>query len=266
MERHKPTLASRRVHVLDLCLRKASCFRSMFPSSTSTPFMRRQKAGDVAGEAATSTFGDRWLCATECWPVVVAGRSGRQHCGGISGRGGCGWATTEGATGSSCDNKRVRQQGCENKRICGDAVVREWAAIVGSSGCSGRWQGWSAAMKRRGGTAMADGSPFGRMMLLSVHGSLAVPPKIDRRLLISIVDDRLRKKLTVDSRLREKSTVSGRLREKKGRRRRGKEEKKEKKNLLSTRRHRPRVVAPSPAGAFSLARGEGTSPRAGRKI
>ncbi|RRT52487.1 hypothetical protein B296_00022239 [Ensete ventricosum] len=30
MERHNPTLASARVHVLDLCLRKTSCFRSMF--------------------------------------------------------------------------------------------------------------------------------------------------------------------------------------------------------------------------------------------
>ncbi|RWW67891.1 hypothetical protein BHE74_00024630 [Ensete ventricosum] len=40
MERHNLTLASTRVHVLDLCPRKASCFRSMFPSYTSTPFMR----------------------------------------------------------------------------------------------------------------------------------------------------------------------------------------------------------------------------------
>ncbi|RRT84159.1 hypothetical protein B296_00013621 [Ensete ventricosum] len=30
MERHDLTLASTRVHVLDLCPRKASCFRSMF--------------------------------------------------------------------------------------------------------------------------------------------------------------------------------------------------------------------------------------------
>ncbi|RWW23089.1 hypothetical protein GW17_00012680 [Ensete ventricosum] len=30
MERHDPTLASTRVHVLDLCLRKALCLRSMF--------------------------------------------------------------------------------------------------------------------------------------------------------------------------------------------------------------------------------------------
>ncbi|RRT45895.1 hypothetical protein B296_00027548 [Ensete ventricosum] len=40
MERHNPTCASTRVHILDLCLMKAPCFRSMFPSSTSTPFMR----------------------------------------------------------------------------------------------------------------------------------------------------------------------------------------------------------------------------------
>ncbi|RWV91773.1 hypothetical protein GW17_00045912 [Ensete ventricosum] len=30
MERHDPTLAYTRVHVLDLCLRKALCLRSMF--------------------------------------------------------------------------------------------------------------------------------------------------------------------------------------------------------------------------------------------
>ncbi|RWW61635.1 hypothetical protein BHE74_00031308 [Ensete ventricosum] len=30
MERHDPTLASTRVHALDLCPRKASCLRSMF--------------------------------------------------------------------------------------------------------------------------------------------------------------------------------------------------------------------------------------------
>ncbi|RWV82370.1 hypothetical protein GW17_00056135 [Ensete ventricosum] len=62
-----------------------------------------------------------------------------------------------------------------------------------------------------------------------------VLPKIDRWRSIS----------TVDSRLRKKSIVGGRLREKRGRRRRGKKEKKEgeKKNLLSTRRPRPYVVA-----------------------
>ncbi|RWW01251.1 hypothetical protein GW17_00035727, partial [Ensete ventricosum] len=40
MERHNPTLAFTRVHVLDLCPKKALCFRSMFPSSTSTFFMQ----------------------------------------------------------------------------------------------------------------------------------------------------------------------------------------------------------------------------------
>ncbi|RRT85369.1 hypothetical protein B296_00002865 [Ensete ventricosum] len=40
MERHNPTIASTRVHILDLCPRKAPFFHSMFPSSTSTPFMR----------------------------------------------------------------------------------------------------------------------------------------------------------------------------------------------------------------------------------
>ncbi|RRT40446.1 hypothetical protein B296_00031863 [Ensete ventricosum] len=40
MERHNLILAFTRVHVLDLCLKKAPCFRSMFPSSTSTSFMQ----------------------------------------------------------------------------------------------------------------------------------------------------------------------------------------------------------------------------------
>ncbi|RRT51340.1 hypothetical protein B296_00049882 [Ensete ventricosum] len=40
MKQHNPALASTRVHVLDLCPRKAPCFCSMFPSSTLTPFMR----------------------------------------------------------------------------------------------------------------------------------------------------------------------------------------------------------------------------------
>ncbi|RRT56422.1 hypothetical protein B296_00025228 [Ensete ventricosum] len=40
MEQHYPTLISIRVHVLDLCPRKVSCFRSMFRSSMLTPFMR----------------------------------------------------------------------------------------------------------------------------------------------------------------------------------------------------------------------------------
>ncbi|RZS03136.1 hypothetical protein BHM03_00033278 [Ensete ventricosum] len=40
MKRQNPTLASTRVYVIDLCPRKALCFCSLFPSSTSTPFMR----------------------------------------------------------------------------------------------------------------------------------------------------------------------------------------------------------------------------------
>ncbi|RWW76153.1 hypothetical protein BHE74_00015781 [Ensete ventricosum] len=39
MEQHNLTLASTRIHVLNLCPRKAPCFRSMFQSSTLTPFM-----------------------------------------------------------------------------------------------------------------------------------------------------------------------------------------------------------------------------------
>ncbi|RWW30137.1 hypothetical protein GW17_00005298 [Ensete ventricosum] len=91
----------------------------------------------------------------------------------------------------------------------------------------------------------------------------AVPPKIDHRRSISVVDDRLKKKSTVGGRLREKSTVGGRLRKKKGRRR-GKEEKKKRKI--------PRLCAvaarglPTPAVAFSPLRGDGASPCAGRKI
>ncbi|RWV86081.1 hypothetical protein GW17_00052069 [Ensete ventricosum] len=75
----------------------------------------------------------------------------------------------------------------------------------------------------------------------------AVPPKIDHR----------RSILVVDGRLREKLTVGGRLSEKKGRRRRrrGKEEKKKeekkKEYLAPARRRRPWV-----AGAFSPAWGE----------
>ncbi|RWW32623.1 hypothetical protein GW17_00002681 [Ensete ventricosum] len=84
----------------------------------------------------------------------------------------------------------------------------------------------------------------------------AVPPKIDHRQSISAVGGRLREKSTVGGRLREKSTIGDRLREKKGRRRRGGEER-------ST--SFPHVVlarTPSlPAGAFSPAQGDGTSPR-----
>ncbi|RZS29383.1 hypothetical protein BHM03_00063111, partial [Ensete ventricosum] len=64
---------------------------------------------------------------------------------------------------------------------------------------------------------------------------------------------RFHQKSIVGGRLREKSTVDGRLREIMGRRRRGKEEKKEK---MST-------YFPAPS---SPARGDGTSPRVGRKV
>ncbi|RRT43205.1 hypothetical protein B296_00034436 [Ensete ventricosum] len=39
MEQHNHTLASTRVHVLDLCPRKAPYFCSMFLSSMLTPFI-----------------------------------------------------------------------------------------------------------------------------------------------------------------------------------------------------------------------------------
>ncbi|RRT43116.1 hypothetical protein B296_00006405 [Ensete ventricosum] len=39
MKRHNLTLASTRVNIFDLYPRKALCFRSMFLSSTLTPFM-----------------------------------------------------------------------------------------------------------------------------------------------------------------------------------------------------------------------------------
>ncbi|RWW18527.1 hypothetical protein GW17_00017479 [Ensete ventricosum] len=102
----------------------------------------------------------------------------------------------------------------------------------------------------------------------------AVPPKIDHRWSISTVGGRLKKKSTVGGRLREKSTIGGRLRKKKGRRR-GKEKKEEEKKEYLARvpsspvcRHRPRVACASspPAIAFSPARGDGASPRTGRKI
>ncbi|RWV95314.1 hypothetical protein GW17_00042067 [Ensete ventricosum] len=56
MERHNLTLASTRVHVLDLCLRKALCFRSMFSSSTSTPLMRLGYFTKFHPSCSTSRF------------------------------------------------------------------------------------------------------------------------------------------------------------------------------------------------------------------
>ncbi|RWV80231.1 hypothetical protein BHE74_00039601 [Ensete ventricosum] len=40
MEQHNLTLTFTRIHVLNLYPRKAPCFRSMFSSSTLTPYMR----------------------------------------------------------------------------------------------------------------------------------------------------------------------------------------------------------------------------------
>ncbi|RWW67781.1 hypothetical protein BHE74_00024743 [Ensete ventricosum] len=60
------------------------------------------------------------------------------------------------------------------------------------------------------------------------------------------------------------------IEEEKGKKKKKRKRRKKNKNLLSMRRPRPRVARasspPSPAGAFSPARGDGTSPRAGRKI
>ncbi|RWW50604.1 hypothetical protein BHE74_00043127 [Ensete ventricosum] len=89
------------------------------------------------------------------------------------------------------------------------------------------------------------------------------PPATSRFRQKSTVDSRLKKKSTVDGRLREKSTVGDRLRKKKGR---GKEKKRRGKERIP----RPPVVAargsPTATAAFSPARRDGASPRAGRKI
>ncbi|RWW30098.1 hypothetical protein GW17_00005349 [Ensete ventricosum] len=86
-----------------------------------------------------------------------------------------------------------------------------------------------------------------------------VPLKIDRRQSISIVGDRLKKKLT----------VSGRLRKKKGRRR-GKEKKKKRrrKNTSPSRRPCPPAVVArgSPAAVFSFARETERLPMRGERL
>ncbi|RWW42501.1 hypothetical protein BHE74_00051950 [Ensete ventricosum] len=56
MEQHNPTLTLTRVHVLDLCSRKAPCFRSMFLSSTSTPFMQLGYFTEFHPSCFTSRF------------------------------------------------------------------------------------------------------------------------------------------------------------------------------------------------------------------
>ncbi|RWW84066.1 hypothetical protein BHE74_00007343 [Ensete ventricosum] len=65
MERHNPTLASTRVHVLDLCPKKASCFRFMFSSSIATPFMRLGYFTKFYPSCSTSRF------ALNGWPVCA---------------------------------------------------------------------------------------------------------------------------------------------------------------------------------------------------
>ncbi|RWW67568.1 hypothetical protein BHE74_00024971, partial [Ensete ventricosum] len=111
----------------------------------------------------------------------------------------------------------------------------------------------------------------------------AVLLKIDRRWPIEGEIDSWRSILAVGGRLREKSIVGGRLREKKGRR--GKEEKRRGEErstyfprvILARALSSPSPLAgrlrvaralspPSPTGAFSPMRGDGTSPRVGRKI
>ncbi|RZR83682.1 hypothetical protein BHM03_00010364 [Ensete ventricosum] len=86
---------------------------------------------------------------------------------------------------------------------------------------------------------------------------------------------RFRQKSTIGGRLREKSIVGGRLREK---REEEEEKKKKKKRVPISPRHPRRCVviarrSPAPVrrrlprvtGIFSSVRGDGTSPRAGRK-
>ncbi|RWW41026.1 hypothetical protein BHE74_00053501 [Ensete ventricosum] len=92
---------------------------------------------------------------------------------------------------------------------------------------------------------------------------------------------RYRQKSAIGSRLREKSTIGGRLKEIGDRRKREEEEEEKKKrrrnrtSTVATLRspapsRRPRVARalshPTLAGDFSPARGDGTSPRTGRKI
>ncbi|RWW73296.1 hypothetical protein BHE74_00018845 [Ensete ventricosum] len=56
IKRYNPTLAYTRVHVFDLCSRKALCFRSIFPSSTSTPLMRLGHFTKFHPSCSTSRF------------------------------------------------------------------------------------------------------------------------------------------------------------------------------------------------------------------
>ncbi|RZR87486.1 hypothetical protein BHM03_00014898 [Ensete ventricosum] len=56
IERHNLTLAYTRVHVFDLCPRKALCFRSIFPSSTLIPLMRLGHFTKFHPSCSTSRF------------------------------------------------------------------------------------------------------------------------------------------------------------------------------------------------------------------
>ncbi|RWV97006.1 hypothetical protein GW17_00040236 [Ensete ventricosum] len=56
MERYNSTLAYTRVHVLDLCPRKAPYFDSMFPSSMSTLFMQLGYFTNFHPSCSTSQF------------------------------------------------------------------------------------------------------------------------------------------------------------------------------------------------------------------
>ncbi|RWW16470.1 hypothetical protein BHE74_00004266 [Ensete ventricosum] len=56
MEQHDHTLASIRVHALDLCPRKALCSCSIFSSSMSTPFMRLGYFTKIYPSCFTSRF------------------------------------------------------------------------------------------------------------------------------------------------------------------------------------------------------------------
>ncbi|RWW49862.1 hypothetical protein BHE74_00043925, partial [Ensete ventricosum] len=56
IERHNLTLASIRVHIFDPCPRKTLCFRSMFSSFTSTPFMRLGYFTKFHPSCSTSRF------------------------------------------------------------------------------------------------------------------------------------------------------------------------------------------------------------------
>ncbi|RWV76915.1 hypothetical protein BHE74_00011353 [Ensete ventricosum] len=57
----------------------------------------------------------------------------------------------EGSSGNTVVRDNAVTEGSNN-----DIAMHEWAATVGSSDCSGRWQGWPTTMKRRVGTEVAE--------------------------------------------------------------------------------------------------------------